>query len=162
MADLLDTHCKFYDKFVIYILCSDASIWISSKKKKTGSTIKKLFWTNFSATYVVLKAQIRFLSNPCTCMKVNKPLHYCREVYLSRVNIDLYYCTLEAQSTHWYSRECSPRNRCNQLMILSLNRDIWNTVYSKAIFTNAINTNMNIWGDALKQCIKENVLVRSL
>lgn len=131
-------------------------------KKKTGSTIKKLFWTNFSATYVVLKAQIRFLSNPCTCMKVNKPLHYCREVYLSKVNIDLYYCTLEAQSTHWYSRECSPRNRCNQLMILSLNRDIWNTVYSKAIFTNAINTNMNIWGDALKQCIKENVLVRSL
>lgn len=26
MADFLDTHSKFYDKFIIYILCSDASI----------------------------------------------------------------------------------------------------------------------------------------
>lgn len=162
MADLLDTHCKFYDKFIIYILCSDASIWISSKKKKLAQQYRNYFGQISVPPMWFLKHQIRFLSNPCTCMKVNKPLHYCREVYLSRVNIDLYYCTLEAQSTHWYSRECSPRNRCNQLMILSLNRDIWNTVYSKAIFTNAINTNMNIWGDALKQCIKENLLFRSL
>lgn len=47
-------------------------------------------------------------------------------------------------------------------MILSLNRDSWNTVYSKAILTNAINTNENIRGKVIKQCIKENLLVRSL